>query len=118
MGGLLCLSCFQITLREIWTWHQDGNNLHKPLQGQLQSLGGVGQPPELLIISFLISVSTVSGNRAGGLGREHRARDRNKQVKAVQGTVQSAPHSTFRYLVKRLYNTRSVDFRSQLTMSA
>lgn len=28
------------------------------------------------------------------------------------------PHSTFRYLVKRLYSTRSVDFRSQLTMSA
>lgn len=28
-----------------------------------------------------------------------------------------APHSTFRYLVNRLYNTRSVDFRSQLTMS-
>lgn len=65
-----------------------------------------------------------------GLAGECRARDRSKRGKAVGKLVQMAcsergrasagspgPHSTFRYLVKRLYSTRSVDFRSQLTMS-
>ena len=70
------------------------------------------------MISFLISVPHISGKRAAGLGGESRAGDRNKQDKAALGTVQSDAHSTFRYLVKRLYSTRSVDFRSQLTMSA
>lgn len=107
VDGLWCLSWFQITQKEIWTWYQDGS-ASEPRRS--------GQPIE--VISFLISVPTISEKRAAGLGGEHRAGDRSKQDMALPGMVQSDPHSTFRYLVKRLYNTRRVDFRSQLTMSA
>lgn len=34
------------------------------------------------------------------------------------GAAAGAPHSTFLYLVKRLYRTLRVDFRSKFTTSA
>lgn len=115
VDGLWCLSWFQITQKEIWTWYQDGTTF-TAIVGSASEPRRSGQPTE--VISFLISVPTISEKRAAGLGGEHRAGDRSKQDKALLGMVQSDPHSTFRYLVKRLYNTRRVDFRSQLTMSA
>ena len=70
VDGLLCLSWFQITQKEIWTWYQDGTTF-TAIVGSASEPRRSGQPTE--VTSFLISVPTISGKRAAGLGGEHRA---------------------------------------------
>lgn len=51
----------QITLREIWTWHQDGDNLPRSLLGPTAGPGSRKLVLWVLIIPFLALIPTVSG---------------------------------------------------------
>ena len=64
VDGLWCLSWFQITQKEIWTWYQDGTTF-TAIVGSASEPRRSGQPTE--VISFLISVPTISEKRAADL---------------------------------------------------